>query len=104
MNANIQRIFDDRDRAVHLAHKLSDFAERNWATPSLEDLDQRRELYVIAYDTRRNDLVVEPRLYDFTELGASMLYFSKKKVAEEAIKEFRDELFWYFTGSRIWVL
>lgn len=50
--------------------------------------------YCIAYDHSESIIKVG---YGFVSESFSTIYFDSKELAEQAIKEFKDELIWYFT-------
>lgn len=87
-----ETLAEDIQRAQTLQRKLwrrsAELCEKvDWRNPETEK-------YCIRYDYDDDDLCV-----DFCVLirGFGEIYFDTEEHAEQVIKEFRDELIWYFT-------
>lgn len=86
-------IAQNNARADRLMRRLRRFSVENrklkpdWTN----EIDYK---YCIAYDHSESIIKVG---YAFVSESFGVIYFDSKELAEQAIKEFKDELIWYFT-------
>lgn len=80
-------------RADRLMRQLRRFSVENRKSKPdwTNEIDYK---YCIAYDHSESIIKVG---YGFVSESFSTIYFDSKELAEQAIKEFKDELIWYFT-------
>lgn len=96
-NANAfltEKLAKDNARADRLMRQLRRYAATHEGIPSVQDSDIYKEKYCICYDNNFCRLFID-KTYSNRDFG--QIYFNAHGAAKSAIKEFKDELTWYFT-------
>ena len=92
------KLAEDNARADLLMRRLRRYAAQHGGIPRVKDWevnDKRRSLiYCIAYNYANGSLYAETHYY---LRGFGDILFLSRDACESAIKEFKDELTWYFT-------
>lgn len=88
-----EEIAKNNARADRLMRQLRRFSVKNRKS-KLDWINRENHKYRIAYDHLESIIKVG---YGFVSESFGAIYFDSKELAEQAIKEFKDELIWYFT-------
>ncbi len=92
---NDKNLFYDRERADELHSHIV-----QWQALNDEPVDwysTNKPKFEIKFDYQKNQLSV---VAEYGCRAVNEVYFSSYKIAQKAIKEFRDELMWYYAGYR----
>lgn len=88
-----KEIAKNNARADRLMRQLRRFSvENRKLKPDWTNRENHK--YRIAYDHSKSIIKIG---YGFVSESFGVVYFDSKELAEQAIKEFKDELMWYFT-------
>lgn len=88
-----KQLGEDRARRTRLLWQLERFSAENRETPiDWDNINQHK--YYISYDYTEKNLLVGCL---YSEKDTFQIYFDSEELSEKAIKEFHDELIWFFT-------
>ena len=92
---NDKNLFYDRERADELHDRLEQWQVLN--DEPVEWRNTNKPKFEIKFDYQKNQLLI---VIEYSCRVVNEVYFSSYKIAQEAIKVFRDELMWYYAGYR----